>query len=165
MKRKGIFGRPVRVRMVSDAPSARIFRPYGLHKGKRGREYLTVDEFEAIRLADYDGLYQASAAEQMDVSRQTFGRILQSAHRKVAKFLVEANALKIEGGEIKMDVRIFQCYECNHKWQQPYGTGRPAECPVCKSTNIHRAEEDRGWARGPRGRRRGRGGGGREDMD
>jgi predicted DNA-binding protein (UPF0251 family) len=63
---------------------------------------LTVDELEAIRLADLEGLYQEAAAEQMNVSRQTFGRILEAAHRKVADALVNGKALSIEGGPIEV---------------------------------------------------------------
>lgn len=55
-----------------------------------------------------------------------------------------------------MDMRIFKCYDCGHKWELPYGGGRPSECPECKSTNFHRSLEDRGNARGG-GRGRGRG--------
>ena len=60
-----------------------------------------------------------------------------------------------------MNVRIFQCYNCDHKWEIPYGTPRPGKCPECESTNIHRAEEDRGYSGnrgGVRGRGMGRGG-------
>ena len=46
---------------------------------------LTVDEFEALRLADYEGLYQKQAAERMGISRPTFGRIVEAARRKVAR--------------------------------------------------------------------------------
>jgi predicted DNA-binding protein (UPF0251 family) len=110
---------------------------------------LTVDEFEAIRLADLETLYQDQAAKKMNVSRQTFGRIIDSAHKKVAEALVRGRALKIEGGEFEMaGTRKFKCDHCQHTWQLPYGTGRPENCPSCKSGNIHRAQEDRGYARG-----------------
>jgi len=112
---------------------------------------LTVDEFEAVRLADLDGLHQDQAAEEMNVSRQTFGRIVESARRKIAEALVQAKALVIEGGEFEMaETRKFKCYDCQHTWELPYGTGRPAQCPECKCVNIHRDEEDRGCARGGR---------------
>ena len=85
----------------------------------------------------------------MNVSRQTFGRIIESAHKKVAEALVKGKALKIEGGEFEMAaMRKFRCSDCQHAWDLPYGTGRPENCPSCKSGNIHRAEEDRGYARG-----------------
>lgn len=63
---------------------------------------LTVDEFEAIRLADLERLYQEEAAQRMNISRQTFGRILDAAHAKVADVLVNGKALSIQGGPIKI---------------------------------------------------------------
>jgi predicted DNA-binding protein (UPF0251 family) len=62
---------------------------------------MTLDEFEAMRLADLDGLYQERAAEEMKVSRPTFSRIIDSARRKVADALVHGKALRIEGGPVK----------------------------------------------------------------
>jgi uncharacterized protein len=61
---------------------------------------LAVDELEALRLADLDGLYHGDAAERMGVSRATFGRIVETARRKVAEALVRGKALKIGGGEV-----------------------------------------------------------------
>jgi predicted DNA-binding protein (UPF0251 family) len=63
---------------------------------------MTLDEFEALRLADLDGLYQQRAAEQMNVSRATFSRIIDSAHRKTADALVHGKALRIEGGAVQV---------------------------------------------------------------
>ncbi len=63
---------------------------------------LNLDEFEAIRLADHEQLYQEEAASQMNISRQTFGRIIESAHKKIADVLVSGKALKIEGGEVNL---------------------------------------------------------------
>jgi len=60
---------------------------------------LNIDEFEAIRLADFDQLYHEDAAKKMKISRQTFGRILQNAHKKVAESLIRGKALKIETNE------------------------------------------------------------------
>ncbi len=62
---------------------------------------LTLDELEAIRLADFEELYQEDAAKQMNISRQTFGNIIAAAHKKVADVLLHAKALKIEGGIVK----------------------------------------------------------------
>jgi predicted DNA-binding protein (UPF0251 family)/predicted Fe-Mo cluster-binding NifX family protein len=63
---------------------------------------LTLDEFEALRLADLDGLYQEQAAESMGVSRPTFSRIMDTAHHKVADALVHGKALRIEGGPVHL---------------------------------------------------------------
>jgi predicted DNA-binding protein (UPF0251 family) len=64
---------------------------------------LNLDEYEAIRLADYEQLYQEKAAARMNISRQTFGRIIEAAHKKIADVLMNGKALKIEGGEVAFD--------------------------------------------------------------
>jgi predicted DNA-binding protein (UPF0251 family) len=61
---------------------------------------LTMDEFEAIRLADREGLYHEEAAQRMNISRQTFGRTLEAARYKIARVLTEGLALRIEGGHV-----------------------------------------------------------------
>jgi predicted DNA-binding protein (UPF0251 family) len=150
------MGRPKNCRRVRFLPESKYFKPRGIPLSVLEEITLTVDECEAIRLADFEGLYQEQAAERMAVSRQTFGRIIESAHKKVAEALVKGKALKIEGGEIEMaETRKFSCSDCQHAWELPYGTGRPPGCPSCKSGNIHRAVEDRGYAsrlRGGQGR-------------
>ena len=59
---------------------------------------LTIDEFEAVRLADLEGLTQVKIAKQMKVHRSTVSRIIESAHRKIADAFVNIKAVKIEGG-------------------------------------------------------------------
>ena len=63
---------------------------------------LGFDEAEALRLADLEGLYQEAAARRMGISRPTFGRIIESAHRKVADALLNGKALRIDGGEVSI---------------------------------------------------------------
>jgi hypothetical protein len=123
---------------------------------------MELDELEALRLADLLGLHQEEAAAEMKVSRPTFGRILEQAHRKVAEALIFGKSIKIntEGGNMMViPKRTFICYNCGKTWQVPYGTGRPQACPACFSRNIHRTPEERGprWVGGPGwGWRRGR---------
>jgi len=144
--------RPKCCRRVAGLPRCKVFKPAGIPACSLEEVILTVDELEAVRLADLQGLYQEQAAEQMNISRQTFGRIIESAHRKVAETLVEGKALRIEGGVITMaDMRTFKCHDCQHAWGLPFGAGRPQECPKCKGLNIHRATEDRGAGRGRQG--------------
>ena len=150
------MARPRNCRQVGSVPESNYFKPIGIPLSMLEDVILTVDEFEAIRLADLENLYQEQAAEKMNVSRQTFGRIIDSAHKKVAEALVRGKALKIEGGEFEVaEMREFRCYDCQHSWELPYRTGRPGNCPSCKSGNIHRVEADRGYARGV-GREQGR---------
>ncbi len=158
------MARPPRCRYVSQEPAASYFKPRGIPLWQLEDVVMTLDEFEALRLADLDGLYQEQAAERMNVSRPTFGRIIDSAHRKVAEALVKSKALRIEGGNFVMsDMRAFRCGDCGHDWQVPYGTGRPADCPACHGRNFHRTDEGRGLGHGGRHRcRRGASGSSRE---
>jgi predicted DNA-binding protein (UPF0251 family) len=143
------MGRPRNCRRVGYVPGSNYFKPGGIPLYLLEDVVLTVDEFEAIRLADLESLYQEKAAEKMNVSRQTFGRIVESARRKVAEALVRGKALKIEGGAFEVaTMRKFRCDDCQHSWELPYGTGRPGSCPSCKSGNIRRTEAERGYGRG-----------------
>jgi len=130
---------------VNCRPGSGYFKPQGIAVSVLEEVVLTMDEFEAMRLANFECLYHEQAAEKMGVSRTTFGRIVESANRKIADVLLNGKALRIEGGVIKMaEVRKFKCSDCGHEWELPFGTGRPSGCPSCSSKNFHRAEEDRG---------------------
>ena len=94
--------RPRHCRRVAQLPQANYYKPRGIPLSVLEEVTLTVDEFEAIRLTDLEGLYQADAAEKMSVSRQTLGRILESAHKKIADALVNGKALLIKGGPIEL---------------------------------------------------------------
>jgi predicted DNA-binding protein (UPF0251 family) len=124
---------------VGSIPESNYFKPRGIPLSMLEEVVLTVDECEALRLADLEGLYQEQAAEKMNVSRPTFGRIIDAAHKKVAEAFVKGKALKIEGGEFEMAaVRKFKCYDCQHSWELRYGTGRPENCPSC---GVHHESE------------------------
>lgn len=112
------MSRPQCCRRVAGRPIASVFHPAGIPVRELDEIVLTLDEFEAIRLADLEGLYQEQAAERMIVSRPTFGRILAAAHRKVAEALAHGKTLKIEGGTVRMErLRSPRC-----------------ECPRCRRT-------------------------------
>ncbi len=92
--------RPHCCRRITGPPVAPLFKPAGMPARVLDAIPMTLDELEAVRLADHEGLYQEAAAERMGISRATFGRILEAAHRKVASALVEGKALRIEGGPV-----------------------------------------------------------------
>lgn len=94
--------RPRQCRRVAQLPQATYYKPRGVPLRMLQQVALTVDELEAIRLADLEGLYQEEAAQKMNVSRQTFGRIVEAARKKVADALVNGKALSIEGGPIEV---------------------------------------------------------------
>lgn len=96
--------RPRQCRRVAQLPQVTYYKPRGVPLAMLQQVALTVDELEAIRLADLEGLYQEQAALKMNVSRQTFGRILDSAHAKVADALTHGKALSIEGGPVEVAV-------------------------------------------------------------
>jgi predicted DNA-binding protein (UPF0251 family) len=95
--------RPRNCRRIGCMPQANYYKPRGIPLSALQHINLTYDELEAIRLADLEGLYQEKAAEKMNISRQTFGRIIESAHKKIADALVNGKALSIEGGIIELD--------------------------------------------------------------
>jgi predicted DNA-binding protein (UPF0251 family) len=88
--------RPKKNRCVSCKPDVTYFKPRGIPLMALEELSINMDELEAIRLADYEGLYHEDAARKMEISRQTFGRILNEAHKKVAESLLKGKALKIE---------------------------------------------------------------------
>lgn len=137
--------RPIKCRKIGYSPDFYFFKPAAI-PGKLLQEVvLSIDEFEAVRLADYEGLYQEEAAKLMNISRQTFGNIILSARYKISDVLVNGKILKIQGGSINMlKERHFNCYDCQHEWSIPFGINRPQNCPSCQSANIHRAVKEQG---------------------
>ena len=88
--------RPKKIRYTRCRPNALYYKPRGVPLIQLQEVCLSLDELEAIRLADYKRLYHEQAAERMHISRPTFGRILEVAHRKLAETLIEGKALRIE---------------------------------------------------------------------
>ena len=97
--------RPKKIRWVKCEPGERCFRPICKPLNKLEGVYLTLDEFEAVRLACLEELKHIDAAKLMKISRPTFSRILTSAHRKIADGLVNIKAIRIEGGCCKVGGR------------------------------------------------------------
>lgn len=94
--------RPCCSRNVGGRPQASVFKPAGVPYDELDEIVMTLDEFEALRLADLEGLYQEQAALEMRVSRATFSRIVESARHKVADALVHGKLLRIEGGPVQL---------------------------------------------------------------
>jgi uncharacterized protein len=90
------MSRPKKCRCINCSPNTLYFKPKGLPLVQLEEVLLSLDGFEAIRLADHLGLYHEEAAAKMSVSRATFGRILDSARGKVADAIINGKALKIE---------------------------------------------------------------------
>jgi predicted DNA-binding protein (UPF0251 family) len=95
--------RPKCCRNICGMPDKNYFKPRGIPAVDLEEVVLNLDEFEAIRLADYEQLYQEEAAIKMNISRQTFGRIIEAAHKKIADVLINGKALRIEVGEVNLE--------------------------------------------------------------
>jgi predicted DNA-binding protein (UPF0251 family) len=111
---------------VSTVPRAAVFRPP--QSLGEAEVVMTLDELEAVRLADLDGLYQVDAARRMGVSRATFGRIVAAARAKVAEALVHGRALRIEGGPVIAVAPRGNCATCDVA-TGPRGTCANCACP------------------------------------
>lgn len=122
------MARPKNPRRVAAGPVATYFKPRGIPMRALEEVVLELDEFETIRLADLEGMYQQQAAEAMGVSRQTFARVLESGRRKVADAIVHGKALRIEGLEPAAGTRY--CPQCRRVWIHPPKDGMPT-CPDC----------------------------------
>ena len=90
--------RPKKTRWIKCEPGERCFKPQHISMNSLDGVFLSVDEFEAVRLADFEGLKQEEAAKLMKVSRPTFSRIISEAHKKIGDALVNVKSIKIEGG-------------------------------------------------------------------
>ena len=102
------MARPCKCRNVSISPNAVYFKPRGIPLCSLEEVCLNFDEVEAMRLADFESMYQEEAAKQMNISRQTFGNIINSAHKKVADALINGKALQIKGGIV--EIKISKTY-------------------------------------------------------
>ncbi len=117
---------------------------------------ISIDELEALRLADVEGMSQTDAAMLMGISQPTFHRILREARRKAGLAIIYGMKYNLKVGDHIM--RRFKCYDCKYEWEVPFGTSRPDSCPKCGSADIHRAGNGKcGGARRGRGRSRGKG--------
>jgi predicted DNA-binding protein (UPF0251 family) len=100
------MARPEKLRRITDPGQVRGFKPVGRPAAGLAVETLRLDELEALRLADLEGLYQEAAAERMAVSRATFARILERARTAVARALIEERLLVIGDGPVVQGMSV-----------------------------------------------------------
>ncbi len=134
------MGRNKKNRIVKYNPDVNYFKPRGIPMFDLEEVSLTVDEREALRLADFLGMSHEEAGREMGVSRATFGRIVQNARKIIADAMINGKAIMVEGGNVQVvdDSRRFNCHKCDHQWDEPFGTGRPEQCPECNDVDIWR---------------------------
>ncbi|OPJ64209.1 DUF134 domain-containing protein [Clostridium oryzae] len=127
--------RPVKYRRVENLPEYTYFIPAGRRKCEVEDIIIKVEELEAMRLKDIEGLKQEECAEKMHVSRQTFQNIIDSARKKIATAIIEGKAINITGGNYTRNVCQFKCIDCGNIYEIKYEEDRNM-CPKCGSTNV-----------------------------
>lgn len=104
--------RPKQSRRISNPPIMLGFKPYGIPRNLLSSLSLLFDEYESIRLLDYEDMNQDQAAEQMNVSRPTLTRIYEKARKTIAQAFVEGKMIVIEGGNVQFGKQWFRCNRC-----------------------------------------------------
>ena len=152
--------KPKKDRQVLYPPTVVFFKPQGIPLVQLQQVVLNVDEYEAIRLVDYEGLDQEKAAKKLGISRATCARIVEDAHKKIAEAITQGKAIRIEGGSFVLLKNLMRCRDCDQLWEtvedsRVNGAENKDEerisCPQCSSYRVI----DLGQA--VRGCRRGRG--------
>jgi predicted DNA-binding protein (UPF0251 family) len=132
------MARPVKYRRVEHVPGVTYFKPPGVPLRTLEEVRLSLEEVEAIRLKDLEGLEQEQGAERMGISRPTFQRVLASGRQKIADALLNGKAIRIEGGNFEMASSWFKCLN-GHEWEVPFEemtSAPPHLCPTCDTERI-----------------------------
>jgi len=106
------MARPQITRKICNPPKMKGFRPYGICAQNIIVNKLRLEEYESIRLVNYELLDQSQAASKMNISRPTFTRIYNNALKQIAISFVEGKAIEIEGGNYCLDKEWFRCKKC-----------------------------------------------------
>ena len=127
--------RPESDRIIYEPPLFTEFKPMGIPGRNLKQIKLSLDEFEALRLADHEGLSHEEAAKQLEISRSTFTRLIRKARKKVADFIFLGKILTIGGGNVHFKNNIIRCLDCGHIFRVEIDKGVRI-CPECHSKNL-----------------------------
>lgn len=140
------MARPIKWRKIEHTPVVPYFIPTEEGKVSMAEITLKLEELEAIRLKDLEGLEQAECAQHMEVSRPTFQRILLSAREKIADGLIHGKVIRIEGGNFTKNICPVACEKCGRKWNESVENMCKIQkgqytCPNCGSQKIECQEQ------------------------
>ncbi len=129
--------------MLAEPPFNSGFIPVNGEYDAKEHIVLLYEEYEALRLADYEGLNQEKAAKKMNVSRPTFTRIYKTTREKIAKAFVENRQILIEGGHVDFQVSWYRCRNCGSVFKSNATEKDENEehCRVCGSEDILPVQE------------------------
>lgn len=126
------MARPIKSRHVNILPGATYFKPRGIPMAFLEEVTLTIDECEALRLADLEAYSHEKAAAKMKISRATFGRVVEKARYITVDALVNGKAIRIEGGNFMTGKRVnCHCRKCKERWLCNREAGTRIKCPDC----------------------------------
>lgn len=129
------MSRPQKERLIHEPPRFTEFKPAGLPGHRMQQIILTLDEYEALRLSDFLGASQEEAAYEMEISRPTFTRLIETARKKLVEMLIGGKRLTIEGGQIHFRHNIIQCQSCGQMFNIKIEDDIRV-CPVCGSEDL-----------------------------
>ena len=135
------MARPVKWRKIENIPTVPYFVPSEKDIDEIPGNVLKLEELEAVRLKDLEGLEQEECAQKMQVSRPTFQRILISAREKITDSLVNGKTLKIEGGNFTRNICPVKCEDCGKEWSESFEKleiikNGEYTCPSCGSSHV-----------------------------
>lgn len=126
--------RPKRIRRMNNPPHFKGFKPIG--KPDEHPVVLNYEEYEAVRLSDFELLSQFEASQAMGISRPTFARIYESARRKVAEAFVKGRPIVFEGGKVYFDSEWYSCNSCGCWFNHPAKEENVSCCALCSSADV-----------------------------
>jgi predicted DNA-binding protein (UPF0251 family) len=118
--------RPHKPRSIGHLPSATHFKPRGVPMADLAESILALDELEALRLVDLEGLSHELAADRMGVSRGTVGRLVERGRRVVVDALLHGKALRMEGGPVVPEAKRARRARCCRWCDGPAAAGSGA---------------------------------------
>lgn len=130
------MARTTKHRIIQKAPEFNGFKPFGVQKPASCEVSINYEEYEAIKLCDYELLTHVEAAAMMNISRPTFTRVYESARRKIAKAFVETAIISFEGGNSVLESPWFSCPACKITFS--LSPDKLQICPFCQSADIQK---------------------------
>jgi uncharacterized protein len=127
--------RPKLRRRMTNPPHFKGYLPIGLPECTNP-VLILYEEYESIRLCDYEFLSQMEASQIMGISRPTFTRIYESARRKVAQAFIQGKAIVFEGGKVYFDSDWFSCNSCGCLFNHLAKEIEIKNCSLCGSNDI-----------------------------
>lgn len=130
------MGRPEKSRKISHPPLMKGFKPYGIPQCKLETVRLSFEEYESIRLVNYENMPQKEAALLMNVSRPTLTRVYNKAIKTITKAFVEGKAIEIKGGNYDLDNEWYRCKKCHKLIEGINNHVQCKNCPDFKPTEL-----------------------------